>query len=116
MVAAVAVIGSGAFSAALAAPPPTAPPADWAPVPYQRAQLSVPGESWLVESPDQLSCGPPFHGMIFAGIKPVIPKGTGCTLARRVLGTLTAAGPRPLTRPGRGSRRPDPRWLSAPFS
>jgi hypothetical protein len=31
-------------------------PAGWAPVPYERAQLSVPG-SWLVESPQQLSCG-----------------------------------------------------------
>jgi len=55
-------------------------PAGWAPVPYRRAQLSVPG-AWLVESPQQISCAPPSRGMIFAGIKPEIPKGAGCSLA-----------------------------------
>jgi hypothetical protein len=55
-------------------------PAGWAPVPYESAQLSVPG-SWLVESPQQLSCGfPPADGMIFAGVKPGIPKDYGCGL------------------------------------
>ena len=45
-------------------------PDGWAPVPYRRAQLSVPG-SWLVQSPQQFSCGfPRAGGMIFAGGKP----------------------------------------------
>jgi hypothetical protein len=55
-------------------------PAGWAPVPYESAQLSVPG-SWLVESPQQLSCGfAPVDGMIFAGVKPGIPQDYGCGL------------------------------------
>ena len=53
-------------------------PAGWSPVPYESAQLSVPG-SWLVESPQQLSCGfPQVNGMIFVGVKPAIPKDFGC--------------------------------------
>jgi hypothetical protein len=52
-------------------------PAGWAPVPYERAQLSVPG-SWLVESPQQLWCWPAAGGMIFAGTGPAFPKGDGC--------------------------------------
>jgi hypothetical protein len=52
-------------------------PAGWAPVPFEHAQLSVPG-SWLVESPQQLWCWPQADGMIFAGIKPAFPKGEGC--------------------------------------
>jgi hypothetical protein len=56
----------------------SATPAGWAPVPYQRAQLSVPG-SWLVEAPQQLQCGfGDYDGMIFVGVKPGIPKGYGC--------------------------------------
>jgi hypothetical protein len=51
--------------------------AGWAPVPFERAQLSVPG-SWLVESPQQLWCWPQADGMIFAGIRPAFPKGDGC--------------------------------------
>jgi hypothetical protein len=59
-------------------------PAGWAPVPYRRAQLSVPG-LWLVESPQQFWCGPPqSHGMIFVGSRPVVPKGAGCGLTASV--------------------------------
>ncbi len=54
-------------------------PAGWAPVPFQRAQLAVPG-AWLVESPHQIGCEPPSRGMIFAGSKPEIPKGSDCVL------------------------------------
>jgi hypothetical protein len=54
-------------------------PAGWAPVPYESAQLSVPG-SWLVESPQQLWCWPQADGMIFAGTRPGFPKGDGCAL------------------------------------
>jgi hypothetical protein len=58
----------------------TGAPAGWAPVQDGSAQLSVPG-SWLVESPQQFSCGfPPVDGMIFAGVKPGIPKDYGCGL------------------------------------
>ena len=53
-------------------------PAGWSPVPYESARLSVP-QSWLVESPQQLSCGfPKASGMIFVGIKPGFPKDFGC--------------------------------------
>ena len=53
-------------------------PAGWSPVPYESARLSVP-QSWLVESPQQLSCGfPEASGMIFVGIKPGFPKDFGC--------------------------------------
>jgi hypothetical protein len=52
----------------------------WAPVPYQGAQLTVPG-SWLVESRGQIWCGLPHAGgMIFAGTRPGFPKGYGCRL------------------------------------
>jgi hypothetical protein len=54
-------------------------PAGWAAVPYENAQLWVPG-SWLVESPQQLWCWPQADGMIFAGIRPAVPKGDGCAL------------------------------------
>ena len=54
-------------------------PAGWAPVPYERARLSVPG-TWLVESPQELWCYPAQSGMIFAGIRPGFPKGYGCAL------------------------------------
>ncbi len=63
--------------------------AGWAPVPYRRAQLSVPG-MWLVESPRQLWCAPWLHGMIFVGRKPGIPKGTGCGLTASVAWILPA--------------------------
>jgi hypothetical protein len=53
----------------------------WAPVTYRNAELSVPG-SWLVETPEQASCGfPPSSGMIFVGIRPRLQKGLGCSLA-----------------------------------
>jgi hypothetical protein len=55
----------------------------WAPVPYQRAQLSVP-QTWLVETPGQFSCGLHVPGMIFAGAKPRFPAATGCHLAARL--------------------------------
>jgi hypothetical protein len=59
----------------------TSIPAGWAPVPYRRAQLSVPG-LWLVETPGQVSCQPRSQGMIFVGTRPRIPKTvTGCHLA-----------------------------------
>jgi hypothetical protein len=55
-------------------------PSGWAPVPYQRAQLWVPG-SWLVEAPGQFICGSPVPGLIFAGVRPRFPAGTDCHLA-----------------------------------
>jgi hypothetical protein len=76
-------------------------PAGWAPVPYRRAQLSVPG-SWLVQSPRQFSCGPRSGGMIFAGGRPVVPAGAGCGLTAS-LAWIRPAGPIP---PGIGHRRP----------
>jgi hypothetical protein len=90
--AAIAMAMLGPVSSALAGsrPMPTAAPAShalsstqpgWAPVPYRSAQLSVPG-SWLVEGPQQLSCGiSQPRGMIFAGIRPQIPRGQGCHLS-----------------------------------
>jgi hypothetical protein len=65
------------------------PRAGWAPVPYRRAELSVPGQ-WLVESPDQQFCGPTFKGMIFAGLKPAIQKGQGCGLTASLAWILPA--------------------------
>jgi hypothetical protein len=76
-------------------------PAGWAPVPYQRAQLSVPGR-WLVESPAQFSCFPRAPGMIFAGSKPGFPKRTGCRLTAS-LAWITSAGRTP---PGVGHGKP----------
>jgi hypothetical protein len=77
-------------------------PAGWAPVPYRNAQLSVPG-SWLVETPQAFSCGfPPTHGMIFAGVKPEIPKGLGCGLTSSLAWILPAAH----IPPGIGHRGP----------
>ena len=55
-------------------------PRGWAPVPYRNAQLSVPG-LWLVETPQQMTCEFSRHGgMIFAGVRPEMPKGLGCGL------------------------------------
>jgi hypothetical protein len=68
----------------------SATPAGWAPVPYQYAQLSVPG-SWLVEAPQELSCGfGQSDGMIFVGLKPGIPKGYGCGLTASLAWILPA--------------------------
>ena len=77
------VSGSG-FAAGLLAGESGAP-AGWAPVPYRRAQLSVPGV-WLVETPGQFWCAPPSwsRGMIFAGTSPRIPTGAGCGLTARL--------------------------------
>ena len=72
----------------------SAAPAGWAPVPYRRAQLSVPG-SWLVQNPQQFSCGPRSAGMIFAGGGPVVPKGAGCGLTAS-LAWIRPAGRIPL--------------------
>ncbi|MGD0705447.1 MAG: hypothetical protein ABSA02_36870 [Trebonia sp.] len=70
-------------------------PAGWSPVPYKNAQLSVPGSSWLVESPQQLSCGfPQISGMIFVGVKPGFPKAYACTVTASVAWILPA-GPIP---------------------
>jgi hypothetical protein len=89
VIGAVLVAALGSANAVLANPvlanPVLASPretrsAEWAAVPVQNAQLSVPG-SWLVESAQQLSCGlSPSRGMIFAGITPRLPKGLGCGL------------------------------------
>jgi hypothetical protein len=66
-------------------------PAGWSPVPYESAQLSVPGSSWLVESPQQLSCGfPQIDGMIFVGVKPAIPKDYGCNVTASLAWILPA--------------------------
>ncbi len=74
----------------------------WTPVPYQNAQLSVPG-SWLVESPQQLWCGlSQSGGMIFAGMRPRIPKGMGCGVTANVA-WISPAG---HLRHGIGHRRP----------
>lgn len=65
-------------------------PAGWSPVPYESAQLSVP-QSWLVESPQQLTCGfPQVTGMIFVGLKPAIPKSFGCSVTASVAWILPA--------------------------
>jgi hypothetical protein len=65
-------------------------PAGWSPVPYESAQLSVPG-SWLVESPQQLSCGfPPVDGMIFVGVTPGFPKDFGCNVTASLAWILPA--------------------------
>ena len=90
-VAAVAALGpAGAFASAGARPDASRAAAGWAPVTYLSAQLSVPG-SWLVESRQQLSCGfSQPSGMIFAGIRPRIPKGQGCHLAASVAWMLPA--------------------------
>ena len=78
------------------------PGSGWAPVPYRNAQLSVPG-SWLVESPQQLFCAfSPPGGMIFVGVRPQIPKGTGCGLTAS-LAWIVPAGRVP---PGIGHRKP----------
>jgi hypothetical protein len=76
-------------------------PAGWAPVPYQSAQLSVPG-LWLVESPGEQWCGGPAHGMIFAGLKPGLPTGAGCHLAAN-LAWIVPAG---HISPGTTHRKP----------
>ena len=80
-----------------------APRAGRSPVPFRRAQLSVPG-SWLVQSPGQFWCAPRSRGMIFAGGRPAVPKGRAAAsprawpgsgppgTSRRESGT---AGPRP---------------------
>jgi hypothetical protein len=93
----VAVIGAtvavalGTVSPALASPRATQS-AGWAAVPFQNAQLSVPG-SWLVESAHQQWCAfSPSQGMIFAGIRPGLPKGQGCRLAAS-LAWIVPAGP-----------------------
>jgi hypothetical protein len=123
--AAVAVVALGLVSSALAAPramPAVSPaaagisrtgqaagrfsdgagaPPGWVPVPFRRAQLSVPG-LWLVESPRQAWCAPQSRGMIFAGGRPRIPEGAGC---RRIasLAWIRPAGPIP---PGLRHRGP----------
>ncbi len=66
-------------------------PAGWSPVPYKGAQLSVPGSSWLVESPQQFSCGfPSISGMIFVGVKPGIPKAFDCAVTASAAWILPA--------------------------
>ena len=94
--AAVAVAAAALGSVGVAQASPRA--AGWAPVPYRRAQLSVPG-LWLVETPGQVSCDPRSKGMIFAGSRPRIPKSvTGCRLAAS-LAWIVPAGhiPRGIT-------------------
>jgi len=91
----VAAVVTGAPASAVPLTVASGTPAGWAPVPYQRAQLSVPGE-WLVESPGQFFCLPDGPGMIFAGSKPGFPKRTGCRLTAS-LAWITAAGRTPDT-------------------
>jgi hypothetical protein len=87
---------AAAAAAADASPPAringvSGTPAGWSPVPYESAQLSVPGSSWLVESPQQLSCGfPQIDGMIFVGVKPAIPKDYGCNVTASLAWILPA--------------------------
>jgi hypothetical protein len=77
-------------AAPASAAPASAAPAGWAPVPWQRAQLSVPA-MWLVESPQQLSCGfPQATGMIFVGVKPGFPKDYDCAVTASVAWVLPA--------------------------
>jgi hypothetical protein len=123
----VAVIGAtlmaalGPVSTALAAPRATPPagalsagtrasgqrpgesrPRGWAAVSYRNAELSVPG-SWLVETAQQQSCGiPSARGMIFAGIRPALPRGMGCGLPDRLAWILPAGH----IGPGLRHRRP----------
>jgi hypothetical protein len=75
--------------------------AGWAPVPYRSAQLSVPG-SWLVESPQQLTCAFSPTGMIFAGIRPHFPKSIGCGLTASLAWIVPAGN----FRRGIGHRKP----------
>jgi hypothetical protein len=96
-VAAVAAALIGPVGSALATPqattvaaPASVTPAGWAPVPYQHAQLSVPG-SWLVEAPQQLQCGfGDFNGMIFTGVTPGFPKGWNCGVTGNLAWILPA--------------------------
>jgi hypothetical protein len=87
--------------AATVAPPAaeSATPAGWAPVPYQHAQLSVPG-SWLVEAPEQLQCGfGDFDGMIFTGVAPGFLKSWNCGVTANLAWILPAGKiPKGLTR------------------
>jgi len=81
---------SHAGPAAVALADVSVTPKGWAPVPYEHAQLSVPG-AWLVETPQQQSCvSPQITGMIFAGEKPAIPKNFGCTVPPSVAWMLPA--------------------------
>jgi hypothetical protein len=91
-----AAVVIGTVSSALASPGAgrtgsvAGTPADWSPVPYESAQLSVPS-SWLVERPQQLSCGfPQVSGMIFVGVKPGFPKGFGCDVTASLAWILPA--------------------------
>ena len=95
-----AAVGSAsALTRAIPAAATASGPAGWAPVPFGNAQLSVPG-SWLVESPQLVSCpfSPP--GMIFVGLGPQIPKGSGCGL------TASLAWIVPAGHIGPGHRKP----------
>lgn len=76
-------------------------PSGWVPVPYQRAQLSVP-RLWLVETPGQFSCETQVPGMIFAGARPKFPAATDCRLTAS-LAWIRPAGHIP---PGIRHRRP----------
>jgi hypothetical protein len=61
----------------------------WAPVSYQRAQLSVP-RLWLVQSRNQVWCVTKAPGMIFAGIRPKLPAGQGCDLPANLAWIVSA--------------------------
>ena len=54
-------------------------PGRWVPVPFRRAQLSVPG-AWFVEDSQEFWCQSKSDSMIFVGIRPGVPKGgdPGC--------------------------------------
>jgi hypothetical protein len=90
VVALLGVLSTSALASAGSRTARTSGRAAWAPVPYRDAQLSVPG-SWLVESPQQLSCGLSRPGgMIFTGLRPQLPRDTGCGLAATVAWLLPA--------------------------
>jgi hypothetical protein len=78
-------------------------PAGWVPVPYRRAQLSVPG-SWLVQSPQQFWCVQRSRGMIFAGGRPVVPEGSACGRTASLAWIRAAGHIPPEIRPRRPAR------------
>ncbi len=78
-------------------------PANWAPVPFRLAQLSVRG-GWLVaDRNDGFFCPSKSEGMIFVGQEPQIPKDSGCHHLTPSFAWITVAGHVP---PGITHRKP----------
>jgi hypothetical protein len=91
MIGPVGALTASPATIAVSAGAQSATPAGWAPVSYRNAQLSVPGSSWLVEAPQQLTCGlGDFDGMIFAGVTPGFPKGWNCGVTASLAWILPA--------------------------